>query len=332
MKTAADKLVDAREPIVVGLGELIWDMLPGGKQLGGAPTNFAYISRLLGHPSIVASRVGADALGREARERLRRMGLNTDYLQLDESHPTGTVGVRVDERGEAHFQMNECSAWDFLEWTGEWEELALRTDAVCFGTLGQRERRAREIIIRFLERTRPDALRIFDVNLRHTFFTTEMLQRSLELATMVKLNQEELNTVACMLQLGELDEEALSRQLIERFSIALVAITRGENGSVLITKEDATAHPGFRVKVVDTIGAGDAFTAALAHFYLRGAGLETISEAANRMGSWVATQTGATPELSLKNLEEIFGGLASHAEQAQGSVAPPPGDDGRHQQ
>lgn len=313
MKTVEDKLSDTHLPVVVGLGELIWDMLPAGKQLGGAPTNFAYISSLLGHPSIVASRVGSDALGREAVERLRRMRLNTEYLQLDENHPTGTVGVSVDERGEALFQMNECSAWDYLEWTDEWKELASRADVVCFGTLGQRERQARETILRFLERMRLDALRIFDVNLRHTFFTTEMLQESLGLATMVKLNQDELKTITHMLRLEELDEVALAHQLIERFKLALVAITRGEHGSILITSEAATAHPGFRVEVVDTIGAGDAFTAALAHFYLRGAKLEIISEAANRMGSCVASRAGATPELSTETLEEMFRDLSTHA-------------------
>ena len=313
MKTGVDKLQWDSSAVVVGLGELIWDMLPEGKQLGGAPTNFAYVSRLLGHPSIVASRVGNDDLGCEAIERLRRMGINTSHLQLDESHPTGTVGVEVDERGEALFAMNEDSAWDYLEWTVGWKELAARADAVCFGTLGQREAQAREIIIRFLERTRHEALRVFDVNLRHSFFTTEMLNRSLELATIVKLNSVEVHTVAHMLRLGAVDEETLARRLLVSHKIEMVAITRGEQGSLLVTKEEVAAHPGFRVTVADTIGAGDAFTAALVHFYLRRAPLEVISEAANRMGSWIATQAGATPHVSAQTLEQIFGELPAHS-------------------
>src|ERR1043165_1412278 len=135
---------------VVGLGELIWDMLLDGKQLGGAPTNFAYVSNLLGNEVAVASRIGRDELGREARARLERMGINADFLQVDEEHPTGTVGVRIGERGEAHFAVNENSAWDYLEWTAQWEELARAADAVCFGTLGQRRRQARETLLKFL--------------------------------------------------------------------------------------------------------------------------------------------------------------------------------------
>lgn len=290
-------------PAIVGLGELIWDILPDGKQLGGAPTNFAYLSRLLGNRSIVASRIGADELGREATVRLGRLGISTRYLQRDETHPTGTVGVQIDESGEPRFAMNENSAWDYLEWTASWEELAPRTDAVCFGTLGQRNQQARETILRFLRQTRADALRIFDVNLRHSFFTAEMLAESLRLATVVKLNSEELSIVARMLEVDERGEEAVGRRLISRFGIELVAITRGEKGSRLVKNDETANHPGFQVQVKDTIGAGDAFTATLAHYYLRRAPLSAISEAANRMGAWVATQAGATPEVRPQFLE-----------------------------
>lgn len=309
MKIDEAESADSSTPLAVGLGELIWDMLPGGKQLGGAPTNFAYISKLLGNRSAVASRVGADDLGLEATDRLALMGLSTRYLQIDEEHPTGTVDVEVDERGEAHFMVNQCSAWDYLEWTALWEELALKTDVVCYGTLGQRERQARETMLRFLEHTKPDALRIFDVNLRHSFFTVDMLKRSLELATIVKLNIEELHTAASMLRLDAEDEASMALQLIKSFEIELVAVTRGEKGSLLICEEDSVEHQGFRIRVADTIGAGDAFTAALAHYYLRKAPLAVISEAANRMGSWVATQVGATPAPDTHLLQEMFGDL-----------------------
>jgi fructokinase len=296
-------------PVVVGLGELIWDLLPDGKQLGGAPTNFAYISRLLGNEAIVASRIGDDELGREALEKLGRMGIETRYLQLDRNHPTGTVAVQIDERGEPRFAVNEGSAWDYLEWTAAWEQLALRADAVCFGTLGQRYDQARKTILSFLRLTRADAVRVFDVNLRHSFFTPDMLRRSLELATIVKLNSEELSMVAEMLSLDEKEEEALGQRLIALFDIKLAVITRGQHGSLLITDTNALSHPGFQVQVKDTIGAGDAFTAALLHYYLRGASLPVISEAANRMGAWLTTQTGATPEAHTQMLENTFGDL-----------------------
>ncbi|MDT5294316.1 MAG: fructokinase, partial [Acidobacteriota bacterium] len=165
-------------PTIVGLGELIWDLLPAGRRLGGAPSNFAYISRLLGNDSVVASRIGSDTLGAEAVARLTRAGVQTAYIQLDAEHPTGTVGVEVGAGGEPRFNVNENSAWDYLEWTPRWEELAGRADVICFGTLGQRNARARETITRLLKKTRPGTLRVFDVNLRHSFFTPEMLTRS----------------------------------------------------------------------------------------------------------------------------------------------------------
>jgi fructokinase len=306
-----DRPPGKRTPVIVGLGELIWDFLPEGRQLGGAPTNFAYISHVLGNRAIVASRIGADELGREALSRLKRMGISSDALQLDPAHPTGTVRVQIDERGEAHFAMNENSAWDYLEWTSVWEEMAPQADAVCFGTLGQRNEQARATMLRFLKQTRAEALRIFDVNLRHSFFTAEMLNDSLRLATVVKLNSDELSTVALMLELDGHEEESLGRCLLALFDIELVAITRGENGSLLVTNEETANHPGFQIQVKDTIGAGDAFTATLAHYHLRGASLGIINEAANRMGAWLATQAGATPAASPQLLAQLFDDLDS---------------------
>jgi fructokinase len=309
MKTQAQEMTDRRAPFTVGLGELIWDLLPGGRQLGGAPTNFACMFRLLGGDAAVASRVGDDELGTEARARLAALGVSTEYLQVDRAHPTGTVGVRLDERGEAIFSLNEDSAWDYLEWTGRWAELAARADVVCFGTLGQRVTPARRTIMRFLEATRPGALRIFDVNLRHSFFNAEMLERSLELATIVKLNQPELSTLGAMLGLAAETEERTAKQLLDRFGLELVAITRGERGSLLVNADAVSDHGGVRVQVTDTIGAGDAFLAALAHYYLRRAPLEVISEAANRIGAWVATQAGATPMPDERSLARILNGV-----------------------
>jgi fructokinase len=299
----------ARAPLFVGLGELIWDLLPEGRRLGGAPTNFAYMARLLGNRSAVASRVGCDALGREARARLEAAGVSTEYIQTEDAHPTGTVGVRVGERGEPRFKVNGNSAWDYLEWTPRWEELAARADCVCFGTLGQREPRARETVTRFLEGVRPPALRVFDVNLRHSFFTSEMLARSLALSDVVKLNAEELRSAASMLDLRGGDERALAEDLLARFKLDLVAVTRGERGSLLVSAEGASEHAGFRVEVVDTIGSGDAFAAALAHCRLRGATLDVSNEIANRVGSWVATQPGATPDADPPEVARLLEGL-----------------------
>ena len=291
---------------VVGLGELIWDLLPGGRRLGGAPTNFAYISRLLGERSVVASRVGRDPLGREALERLARAGVSTSYVQTDDEHPTGTVGVTVDEEGEAHFNVNQNSAWDYLEWTNEWEALAARADAVCFGTLGQRAPGARSTIKRFLAAMRPNALRVFDVNLRHSFFDREMLNASLSHANVVKLNAEELPALAALLETGGDGERAISERLLRRFDLELVAVTRGARGSLVVNAKEAFEHAGFRVRVADTIGAGDAFAAALVQRLLRNAPLAEIADAANRAGAWVATHSGATPEVDPGAVHELL--------------------------
>lgn len=298
-----------QSPPVVGLGELIWDMLPEGRRLGGAPSNFAYISRLLGAEAAVASRVGRDALGAEAVERLSRAGLSTQHIQFDEEHPTGTVGCTIGEGGEAHFHVNQNSAWDYLEWTRGWEELAASAGAVCFGTLGQRHPTARATVLNFLEATPANALRLFDVNLRHSFFTPEMLTRSLGLATVVKLNEEELTTAAGMLGLRASGTRETAGALLGRFRLKLVAVTRGPRGSLLVSENDADEHAGFQARVVDTIGCGDAFAAALAHCLRRGSPLALANEIANRVGAWVATQPGATPEADPATVARLLEGL-----------------------
>ena len=284
-------------------------MLPEGRRLGGAPSNFAYVSRLLGEEAVVASRVGRDPLGAEALGRLARAGVSTRYVQLDDSHPTGTVGVRIGEGGEPNFKVNENSAWDYLEWTPAWAELAAHAGVVCFGTLGQRHAAARETVTRFLEATRPGALRLFDVNLRHSFFTPEMLARSLGLSDVVKLNEEELSAAARMLGLRTGGVRETAGTLLERFGLELVAVTRGARGSLLVTREGADEHPGLPARVVDTIGCGDAFAAALAHCLRLGAPLALSNEIANRVGAWLAEQPGATPEADPDTIRALLGGL-----------------------
>lgn len=305
-----DPPAEIQTPPVVGLGELIWDMFPEGRRLGGAPSNFAYVSRLLGNDAAVASRVGLDALGDEAVEKLARAGLSTLHLQRDGAHPTGTVGVRVGANGEPHFNVNENSAWDYLEWTPGWERLAGRAGVVCFGTLGQRRPEARATIERFLGATRAGALRLFDVNLRHSFFTPDMLARSLRLSTVVKLNAEELSAAAWMLSLRASGELETARELLDLFGLRLVAVTRGAAGSLLVSRDEADEHTGFRAgRVADTIGCGDAFAAALAHCLRRDAPLALCNEIANRVGSWLATQTGATPEADDETIARLLEGL-----------------------
>src|SRR5271170_2684212 len=284
----------SKRHIIVGLGELLWDLFPAGAQLGGAPANFAYIASLLGDEGIPASRLGQDSLGTDAIRRLGELGLSTEFIQKDADHPTGTVKVEVDRTGQPRFEVAESVAWDFLEWTPQWQKLAEQADAVCFGSLAQRSEHSRATIRRFLPALRKSAVRVFDVNLRQDFYSMDVLAESMKLATIVKLNHEELPKIMRLFKLQTSGEEASARQLLSH-EVKLVCVTRGSRGSLLVSADECSEHPGFKVKVVDTVGAGDAFTAALVHGYLRGTSLAQINETANRVGAWVASQSGATP-------------------------------------
>ena len=281
---------------IVGLGEMLWDMLPVGKELGGAPTNFAYMTSLLGDRAVVASRIGKDRLGNAAARRLARLGLPTTYLQVDAAHPTGTVNVTVDAQGQPQFEIQEKIAWDYFEWTEAWQTLAAEANAVCFGSLAQRSAQSRVTILAFLEALRPATLRIFDVNLRQSFFTQDVLSESASRADIMKLNEEELPQVIEILGgASARDPQTSARWLLKNYRLKMVCVTCGGKGSLLVTPDAMDNHPGCPVTVADTVGSGDAFTAALVHKYLRHAPLRTMNEAANRLGSWVASQVGATP-------------------------------------
>jgi fructokinase len=292
---AGDPAAGSPRFVVVGLGEMLWDLLPTGKQLGGAPTNFAYMTGLLGDRAIVASRIGKDRLGNAAARRLARIGLPTSHLQVDRVHPTGTVNVSVDDHGQPQFEILEKVAWDYFEWTQQWQQLAAEADAVCFGSLAQRSAQSRVSILAFLEGLRPGALRIFDVNLRQAFFTMDVLMESAARADILKLNEEELPRVAALLGATVTDRLAAAHWILKRFQLKMICVTRGGKGSLLVTPDGTDAHPGYPVTVADTVGSGDAFTAALVHKYLRKSSLKAMNAAANRLGSWVASQVGATP-------------------------------------
>jgi fructokinase len=296
---------DTKAYTVVGLGELLWDVFPKGKELGGAPANFAYMTSLLGDYGIVASRVGSDALGRTAGRRLERIGLRSQYLQIDTKHLTGTVKVQVDPAGQPTFEIAESVAWDFFEWTPEWERLAATADAVCFGSLAQRSAQSRATIRAFLKEVRRGTTRVFDVNLRQAFYSADTLAESMKLTDIVKLNQEELAIVVKLLGHEFLNDERAALWLRDTYNLQLVCVTRGAQGSLLVSAGETSQHAGCRVVVADTVGSGDAFTAALVYHYLRRASLATLNEAANRMGGWVASQTGATPPRDDYYLQQI---------------------------
>ena len=298
--------------LILGLGELLWDLLPEGSRLGGAPANFTVMAGRLGNHAAILSRVGRDDFGRRALtelEALDGMPADASSVQTDADHETGRVTVELKD-GQPSYTIHDPVAWDFLELSDEWVQLAERADAVCFGTLAQRHERSRETIQTLVGLTREDCVRVFDVNLRAPFYSGEVIQESLELASVVKMNDVEVPLVLGLMGLDsqvspssppEPPEEALRAGavcLLREFpTLKMVAVTRGGEGSLLVTREAWDQHPGVATNVADTIGAGDAFTAAMTHYLLRGASLSTLNEAGNRWGSWVASQAGAMPVL-----------------------------------
>jgi fructokinase len=285
---------------VVGLGEVLWDLLPGGASLGGAPANFAYITTLMGDQGIVASRVGEDSRGIEALRRLEELGLNIDHVQTDPQHETGIVNVALDAHGVAQYEIKQPVAWDFLQWTTDWQRLAAEADAVCFGSLAQRCDDSRTSIRKFLKGTRADTLKVFDVNLRQSFYSPQIIVESMRLADIVKLNDDELPKLMKLIREPHKDEASSAKKLIHNYELKLVCITRGGRGSLLVKSSngdgpDVSEHSGFRVQVADTVGSGDAFTAGLVHEYLHGAPLDLMNEVANLVGAWVASEVGAMP-------------------------------------
>ena len=281
--------------VLVGIGELLWDLLPSGPHLGGAPANFACIAQLLGARGVVASRVGDDQLGHNARAELQGCGVDVSFIQTDTEHPTGSASATLASDGSAEFGIAQDVAWDYLEWTPELAKLAGQADAICFGTLAQRSPGSRETIRRALGCSRPECLRILDVNLRPPFPSPEILENSLRLANVLKLNNEELAFVMRACKLPSALEADAGRMLQRHYGFQAVCITRGARGSVIAFRDKTVVHPGVAVEVIDTVGAGDAFTAALAMQLIAGSAPERVSEAANQVGAWVASQAGAMP-------------------------------------
>ncbi len=296
-------------PTVVGLGEILWDLLPSGRQLGGAPANFAYCAHLLGDRAVVASRVGEDEPGTEIRGSLLAAGITDQFLQVDPVHPTGTVKVHLDAEGQPTFQIIHPVAWDFMEWTDTWTALAHSADAVCFGSLAQRTAESRRTILNFLDATSREALRIFDVNLRQNFYSAEIIKESAKRANVLKLNHDELSRIGESLAVNANEGFSFCEEVLRKFDLQLICITRGANGSLLCDPKNAHEHPGFHIQVKDTVGAGDAFTAALVHGHLRGHSLAEMNDSANRLGAWVASYAGAMPSLPESGLEQALARL-----------------------
>lgn len=281
---------------VAGLGEALWDMLPEGKQIGGAPANFAYHAGLFGHKAYAVSAVGRDEAGEELKERLTAKGFSLHLPALDK--PTGRVLVTLSQGGIPHYDICRDVAWDYIPFTPELEEIARHTQAACFGTLAQRHDVSRHTIHRFL-RAMPqgeETLKVFDVNLRQHFYDTPMLDESLQLCNVVKLNDEELPVVTEAFGIGHETPETGCRMLMKRFGLRMVILTCGTKGSYVFSPEGTSYIETPRVEVADTVGAGDSFTGAFVGSLLNGKRIHEAHLTAVRHAAYVCTCHGAMPD------------------------------------
>ena len=283
------------KPKIVAIGEILWDVFPDGPRFGGAPANFACSAAELAKDNAsvtLVSAIGDDTLGRDALVALSNRNVCTEAIQTNPL-PTGRVDVELDEAGIASYTFAENCAWDHLTWSQELERLAASCDAVCFGTLGQRSAESRETIQRFIRSTPEHCLRVFDINIRPPFIADQWILNSLESATAIKLNEDELPVVAelCDCVGGEIE---VLQHLSKRFELQLAALTRGERGSLILAGDQFSELSGRKVQVIDTVGAGDAFTASMVLDMLGNTNIETMNQRANALSSYVCTQAGAT--------------------------------------
>ncbi|WP_163337565.1 PfkB family carbohydrate kinase [Desulfopila sp. IMCC35008] len=284
------------KPIIAGIGEVLWDVLEQSEELGGAPVNFAYHAGALGAEAYAISCIGDDRRGKAAIEELKKRQVSTEHITELPGATTGYVLASVDEAGVASYEFPDDVAWDRLQIADKTRTLAGKLNAVCFGSLGQRSQVSQRVIQDYVGNLPGDSLKVFDLNIRQNFYTEEIIRTSLQLADVLKLNDDEIIVLAEMFDLRG-DQEARMRLLVERFALRLGVLTRGEKGSLLVSKDEVSEHGGYSSKVVDTIGAGDSFTAVTVLGLLKGYSIDDINEHANRVASYVCSCQGAMPPL-----------------------------------
>ncbi len=285
------------KPVIAGIGELLWDMLPSGKQLGGAPCNFAYHARQAGCESFVISAVGNDDTGNELLANVEKLNLPTAFIQKNE-YPTSTVSIKLDEHGHPDYTIHEQVAWDHISWTPDLQKLAGKLNAVCFGSLAQRSAESAQTIQSLISATRQDCLKIFDINLRQHYYSEEIIMKSIGISDVLKLNDDELPVVASISGLRGNVPDQLD-QLRNQFNLTYIVYTMGGKGSIIAGPEGHSFVEAPKVMVADTVGAGDAFTAVFAAGILRGLPLSRVHQRATEVAALVCTKKGATPQLSI---------------------------------
>lgn len=286
--------------LVVGIGEALWDVLPEGKKIGGAPANFAYHVSQFGLDSCVASAIGHDRLGEEIVENFDEKKLNSLIPKVD--YPTGTVLVEVDANGIPQYNIKENVAWDNIPFSAELEAVAKNSRAVCFGSLAQRSVVSRTTILRFLDAMpkSDSTLKVFDINLRQGFYTKEIICESLDRCNILKINDEELVTISRLMGFPGIDLQDKCWILLGKYNLKMLILTCGVNGSYVFTPGHVSFQPTPNVEVADTVGAGDSFTAAFISAIIKGKAVEEAHKIAVETSAFVCTQNGAMPILPTK--------------------------------
>lgn len=281
--------------LVVGLGEVLWDMLPEGRKIGGAPVNFAYHAGQFGIDTMAVSAIGNDKLGEDTIAEMNGKHLNHIFPSVP--YLTGSVQVSLDEKGVPAYDIKENVAWDNIPFTNEIESVARNCRAVCFGSLAQRNAVSRNTIRKFIESTPSGCIRIFDINLRQNFYTSNVIRDSLEHCNILKINDEEIMLVSRMFNYDSSNIENVCRTIMEDFSLEMVILTCGTKGSYIFTKDGVSFMPTPKVNVADTVGAGDSFTGSFCAAILRGLPVAEAHKKAVEVSAYVCTQNGAMPEI-----------------------------------
>jgi fructokinase len=296
-------IMEIKNKKILCIGEVLWDNLPSGKKPGGAPMNVALHLHNLGQEAIIASKVGRDEEGKELLDFLKKSGMNTEFVETDENFPTSQVLVHLDEKKNATFEICEAVAWDNLKLTGKLVEEAKSSGLIIFGSLASRNPVSAETILNLLEN---NALKLMDVNLRKPFDGREIVDRLLLKSHIVKLNEDELVTIAGWNGMNEPDQKSLVKWFSGNYCSSMICVTRGEKGALLYCQGMFFEHPGYKVEAIDTVGAGDAFLAGLVAALSEGKSYPDALAFACATGALVASKAGATPLYNLEDINRIM--------------------------
>jgi fructokinase len=281
----------------------LWYLLPTGKLVGGAPSNFAYHTQQQGASSCIVSAVGNDSNGNEIKEALLKKNLTTDYIQTVD-YPTGTVDVNLNSSGEPSYSINENVAWDYISLPKNIDKQIKHTAILCFGSLAQRNAYTRNSIKKIIQKVNDDCLIVFDINIRQSYYNKEIIQESLAFCNVLKLNVDELAILRSLLNLKGLDDKVVIEKIMKQYNLKLVALTYGSKGSVLMTPNNVSQLKTPKINVLDTIGAGDSFTATMAMEFVKDKSLDKVHQRAIEVSSFVCQSNGAMPDYNnLKNLK-----------------------------